>query len=444
MSRVFHRDARANLPVAVAGEGVYLFDEGGKRYLDASGGAAVSCLGHGDADVRAAIVEQVQTLAYAHTGFFTTHVLEELADTLVAGAPTGLEKAYVVGGGSEGIEAAIKMARQFFVEVGQPTRQRFVARLQSYHGSTLGALSVGGNIARRQLYQPLLASARHISPCYAYRGQSPGESEEEYGHRVADELESVIEESGPETIIAFVAEPVVGASLGAVPAVPGYFKRVREICHRHGVLLVLDEVMCGMGRTGSLHACEQDGVAPDMLVVAKGLGAGYQPIGAVLVRGDIFQTIRDGSGAFQHGHTYMGHATACAASLAVQKAIKKRDLLDNVRSQGKHLRALLDQRLGQHPHVGDIRGRGLFVGVELVSDRATKEPFDAALRLHARIKAAAMDKGLICYPMGGCVDGTSGDHVILAPPFIVTAAEVADIVDRFSDALDKALDNIAP
>ena len=444
MSHVFHRDARANLPVAVSGEGVYLIDENGKRYLDGSSGAVVSCLGHGDAEVRAAIAGQAETLAYAHTGFFTTRVMEELADTLVAEAPAGLERVYFVGGGSEGIEAALKMSRQYFVEAGQPTRHRFIARLQSFHGSTMGALSVGGNIARRQLFQPLLASTRHISPCYAYRGQGDDESLADYGRRVADELEAAIVEAGPETVIAFVAEPVVGASLGAVPPAPGYFKRIREICDRHGVLLIFDEVMCGMGRTGSLHACSQEEVAPDLLVVAKGLGAGYQPIGAVLVRGDVYRTIRDGSGAFRHGHTYMGHATACAASLAVQRAIKERNLLDNVRRQGRYLHERLDRCLGDHPHVGDTRGRGLFVGVELVADRATKQPFDPSLQVHARVKAAAMNRGLICYPLSGCLDGVSGDHVILAPPFIVNGEEIAAIVDRFGDAVDAAVESVFP
>lgn len=444
MSHVFHRDTRVDLPVAVAGEGVYLIDNDGKRYLDASGGAAVSCLGHNDAEVRAAIVQQVQILAYAHTGFFTTDVMEELADTLAADAPTGLERVYFVSGGSEAMEAALKLARQYFVEAGQPNRRHFVARSQSYHGNTLGALSVGGNLARRKTYQPLLVPPHHISSCYAYRGQAQGESPDEYGLRVADKLEAVIKESEPDSIIAFVAEPVVGATLGAVPATPGYLKRVREICDRYGVLLILDEVMCGMGCTGTLHACTQDDVVPDMVVVAKGLGAGYQPIGAVLVSNEIYQTIHRGSGAFMHGHTYMGHATACAAALAVQNAIKNRNLLANVRQQGQLFRRLLDERLGDHPHVGDIRGRGLFIGVELVADRGTKVPFDSGIRLHALIKSTCMENGLICYPNSGCVDGVSGDHVLFAPPFIVTAEQISDIVDRFAEALNTALAKAFP
>ncbi|MCZ6467952.1 MAG: aspartate aminotransferase family protein, partial [Alphaproteobacteria bacterium] len=398
-----------------------------------------SCLGHSDADVRRAIKEQVDKLAFAHTGFFTSEPAEALADVLIEGAPAGIERVYYMSGGSEAVEAALKMARQYFLETGRPERARFIARRQSFHGNTLGALAVGGHRARRAPYRPMLTDVTHISPCYAYRGMEPGESEEEYGRRAADELEAAILELGPETVAAFVAETVVGSSLGAVPPVPGYFKRIRDICDRHGVLLILDEVMCGMGRTGTLHACEQDGIVPDLLTVAKGLAAGYQPMGAVLVSGHVFDAFRKGSGAFQHGHTYMGHPTACAAALAVQRAIRSRNLLANVRRQGEALVEGLRQRLGDHPHVGDIRGRGLFRGIELVADRATKEPFDPGLKMHARIKSEAMDRGLICYPAGGTADGDRGDHVLVAPPFIVEDSQVADIVDRIGDAIDAAV-----
>ena len=439
MSRIFQRQIGVDLPAAVGGEGIYIVDGAGKRYLDASGGAAVSCLGHSDADVRRAIKEQVDKLAFAHTGFFTSEPAEALADVLIEGAPAGIERVYYMSGGSEAVEAALKMARQYFLETGRPERARFIARRQSFHGNTLGALAVGGHRARRAPYQPMLTEVAHISPCYAYRGMEPGESEEEYGRRAADELDAAILKLGPETVAAFVAETVVGSSLGAVPPVPGYFKRIRDICDRHGVLLILDEVMCGMGRTGTLHACEQDGIVPDLLTVAKGLAAGYQPMGAVLVSGKVFDAFRKGSGAFQHGHTYMGHPTACAAALAVQRAIRSRNLLANVRRQGEALAEGLRQRLGDHPHVGDIRGRGLFRGIELVADRATKEPFDPGLKMHARIKSEAMDRGLICYPAGGTADGDRGDHVLLAPPFIVEDSQVADIVDRIGDAIDAAV-----
>ncbi len=444
MSHVLQRHARAELPVAARGEGVEIIDTDGKRYLDASGGAAVSCLGHSDPDVARAMREQTERLAYTHTSFFTTAVLEELADTLIAKAPEGLGRVYFVSGGSEAMEAALKLARQYFIEIGQPQRRHFIARRQSYHGNTLGALAVGGNAWRREPFTPLLFESHHIAPCFAYRGQRSDESEEAYGRRVADELEAKLEELGPETVIAFVAEPVVGATAGAVPPVPGYFTRIREICDRHGVLLILDEVMCGMGRTGTLHACEQEGVAPDLLTNAKGLGAGYQPIGALLIASKIFEAVRDGSGYFQHGHTYMGHPVACAAALAVQRAIVERDLLSNVRRQGETLHEALIERFGNHHHVGDIRGRGLIWAIELVADRTTKAAFDPELKLHARIKRLAMDRGLMCYPMGGTIDGRNGDHVLLAPPYIVEGDQVKEMVARLGEAVDAALADIAP
>ncbi|TVR81161.1 MAG: aspartate aminotransferase family protein [Rhodospirillales bacterium] len=440
-THVFHRNLRASLPVAVGGAGVYVIDAEGRRYLDASGGAAVSCLGHGDPEVLAAIKTQVDRIAFAHTAFFTSEPAEALAAHLVATAPAGIGWVYFVSGGSEAVETALKMARQYFVATGEPSRHRFIARRQSYHGNTLGALAVGGNLARRALYEPLLKDVTHIAPCYAYRHQEAGESEEDYGRRVADELETAILGLGPETVAAFVAETVVGATAGVVPPVPGYFRRIREICDRHGVLLILDEVMSGCGRTGTLHACEQDGIAPDLLCLAKGLGAGYQPIGAVLVADRVYQAFRDGPGAFEHGHTYMGHPTACAAALAVQRAIRDRGLLAAVRTKGEALDRLLREALGQHPHVGDIRGRGLFRGVELVADRDSKEPFDPTVRLHARVKVAAMARGLICYPNGGTADGVRGDHVLLAPPFIATDSDLAAIVERLAGALDDALNS---
>ena len=439
MTHILHRSIHAKLPVAVAGRGVELFDADGKGYIDASGGAAVSCLGHGHPDVIAALHEQVDRLAYAHTGFFTTEVAEKLADRLVEDAPEGLGHVYLVSGGSEAVEAALKMARQYFVEKGEPKRRHIVARKQSYHGNTLGALATGGNEWRRAQFAPLLIETHHIDPCYAYRYQQPGESAEEYGLRAANLLEQKLLELGPDEVIAFVAEPVVGATLGAVPPAPGYFRRIREICDRYGVLLILDEVMCGMGRTGTLYACEQDGVAPDLVAIAKGLGGGYQPIGAVLLSGRIFEAFAKGSGFFQHGHTYMGHPMAAAAALAVQEVIRRDDLLANVRAMGERLDERLRQRFGNHHHVGDIRGRGLFRGVELVADRATKEPFDPKRKLNARIKREAMDRGLMVYPMGGTIDGVRGDHVLLAPPFIVEERDVDEIVSRLGEAVDAAI-----
>jgi adenosylmethionine-8-amino-7-oxononanoate aminotransferase len=443
MTHVFHRHTSAHYPVAAKGDGVFIEDREGKRYLDASGGAAVSCLGHSNTRVVDAIKSQLDAIPFAHTGFFTSEAAEALADRMVADAPDGIDHVYFVSGGSEAVEAALKLARQYFVEIGEPQRRHVIARLQSYHGNTLGALAAGGNVWRRQQYEPLLIETHHISPCFAYRWAGDGESEEAYGRRIADELEAKILELGTDSVIAFIAEPVVGATLGAVAASEGYFQRIREICDRYGVLLILDEVMCGIGRTGTLHASEQEGVAPDIMTVAKGLGAGYQPIGATMVAGRIHDAIRDGSGFFQHGHTYMGHPTACAAALEVQKIIAEENLLAKVRAMGEFLDRTLTERLGNHRHVGDIRGRGLFRGVELVVDRATKEPFDPAMRLHARIKSEAMQRGLICYPMGGTVDGRKGDHVLLAPPFIVESKHVELIVDRLAASIDAAIGAMA-
>jgi len=439
VSYIFHRHSKARYPVAVGGEGPYLIDSIGKRYIDASGGAAVSCLGHGHPAVVQAIKDQVDKIAYAHSAFFTTEASEALAEHLIKRAPAGLARVYFVSGGSEANETALKLARQFHLENGEPERSHFIARLQSYHGNTLGALSVGGNAGRRAPYQPLLSPASHIEPCYAYRHRRHDESEEAYGRRAADALEAEILRVGPQKVAAFIAEPVVGATLGAVPAVVGYFKRIREICDKYGVLLILDEVMCGMGRTGTLFACDQEGIAPDILTCAKGLGGGYQPIGAVLASARIYDTIAGGSGAFEHGFTYIGHATACAAALAVQRTIEGEALLDNVKRQGDALRGALEARFGNHHHVGDIRGRGLFIGLELVADRASKETFDPALKINAKIKQRAMDEGMVCYPSGGTADGRRGDHVLLAPPFIVQQQHLDEIVDKLGRAVDSVL-----
>lgn len=436
---VFHRHLHLTPPVAVRGQGVYLYDANGKQYLDASGGAAVSCLGHGHPDVLAAMHAQIDQLAYAHTSFFTTDVAEELATHLIRTAPQGMTHAYFVSGGSEAMEAAMKMARQYYVEIGQPQRTHFIARKQSYHGNTLGALAVGGNQWRREPFAPILIPATHVSPCYPYREQGAQETPEQYGGRLAQELEEAIERLGPDKVIAFVAETIGGATAGVLVPVPGYFKAVREVCDRHGVLLILDEVMCGMGRSGTLHACEQEGVVPDIMAIAKGLGGGYQPIGAVLAQGKIVAAMSQGSGFFQHGHTYLGHPVACAASLAVQKVIERDNLLAQVRDSGVRLEGMLRHAFGSHAHVGDIRGRGLFWGVELVRDRANKTPFDPAQRLHARIKKEAFARGLMVYPMGGTVDGWYGDHVLLAPPFIASEAELQIITDGLAVAIDAAI-----
>jgi adenosylmethionine-8-amino-7-oxononanoate aminotransferase len=438
-THVFHRHLHSTPPVAVSGQGIYLTDSAGKTYMDASGGAAVSCLGHGHPDILAAMHRQIDSLAYAHTSFFTTQPAEELADHLVKTAPAGMSHVYFVSGGSEAMEAAMKMARQYFVETGQPQRTHFIARRQSYHGNTLGALAVGGNQWRREPFAPILIDATHVSPCYPYREQRADETPEQYGERLAQELDDTIVRLGTDKVMAFVAETVGGATAGVLVPVPGYLKAVRRVCDKYGVLLILDEVMCGMGRTGTLHACEQDGVVPDLLAIAKGLGGGYQPIGAVLAQGKLVEAMSKGSGFFQHGHTYLGHAIACAASLAVQKVIVRDNLLAQVRARGETLSRLLHDAFDSHPHVGDIRGRGLFWGIELVRDKPGKTPFEPITKLHASIKKQAFARGLMVYPMGGTVDGRYGDHVLLAPPFIASDAELAQIVQRLHDATQAAI-----
>jgi adenosylmethionine-8-amino-7-oxononanoate aminotransferase len=442
MTRVLHRSLIDRPPVAKGANGVEIIDSEGRRYIDACGGAAVSSLGHAHPDVLAAMHAQIDSIPYAHSGFFTTEAAEELAADLIDHAPSGLSRVYLTSGGSEAVEAALKLARQYFVESGQPERRRFIARRQSFHGNTLGALAVGGNLWRRKAFEPLLIDVSHVSPCYEYRDRDESFSVPAYVDRLGQELEDEIQRLGPQTVVAFVAETVVGATLGAVPAVDGYFQRIREVCDRHGILLVLDEVMCGMGRTGTLYACEREGVVPDLITIAKGLGGGYAPIGALLVSDRLVNALAQGSGAFLHGHTYNAHPVACAAALAVQRVIRRDRLLENVRSQGARLQDGLRGRLGQHGFVGDIRGRGLLWGVELVKDRSTKEAFSPQLRLHSRVKSEAMKRGLAVYPMGGTLDGERGDHILIAPPFIAEAPAIDRIVERLSDAIDAALASV--
>lgn len=442
MTHVIHRRFKADLPRAIGGQGPYVIDQHGKQYLDASGGAAVSTLGHNHPAVIDAMKSQLDKVAYAHTAFFTTDIMEELADTLTSSAPGNLNQIYFVSGGSEAMESALKLGRQYFLELGQPQRQFFITRRQSYHGNTLGALGVSGNAQRRRPFEPLLTSARQIAPCYTYRDQRGDETAVDYGLRVANELENTIQELGTDQVIAFIAEPLVGATAGALPAVPGYFKRIREICDEYGILLILDEVMCGMGRTGKLHASEYEGVSGDMVTLAKGLAGGYQPIGALLVDDRIYSTLYKGTGYFQHGHTYMGHATACAAALAVQKVIREQNLLPQISNLGVELMDALKQRFSDNPYVGDIRGRGLLIGLELVEDRNSKKPFDPELNVHLKIKDQAMQLGLMCYPMAGTIDGRLGHHILLAPPYIIESNHIDELVAKLGKALDATTDQI--
>ena len=435
MSNVFPRQI-TNPPIkAVSSDGCYIIDENGKQYFDGSGGAAVSCLGHGDPDVIKAVQDQTSKMAFAHTGFFSSDPAEELAKLLIDNAPGELDRVYFVSGGSEAIEAAIKLARQFHIENGEPSRHHIIARKQSYHGNTLGALAAGGNKWRRNQFEPILIDVSHISPCYEYVDKLKEETSFDYGQRVAQELEDEILRLGSDKVMAFIVEPVVGATMGAVPAVPGYFKKVRNICNKYGVLLILDEVMCGMGRTGHLFASEFDEIAPDILCIAKGLGAGYQPIGAMLCSKDIYDRLGKGSGFFQHGHTYMGHPVACAAGLAVLKAILNRKLLSSINNKSNQLFNCLKTQL-EHPNIGDIRGRGLFIGIEIVKNIETKKPFDPNLKVAASIKNAAFEAGLICYPMSGTRDGKWGDHILLAPPFIINENQIIELVNKLSIAIE--------
>ncbi|WP_424810850.1 aspartate aminotransferase family protein [Roseococcus sp. YIM B11640] len=440
MSHLVHRNLRADPPIAVSGSGIWLREASGHEVIDGSGGAAVACLGHSHPHVLAAMRAQLEKLTYAHTALFSCESAEKLADMLVGHKPGGLSHAYFASSGSEGMEAAIKMARQYFLEAGQPQRTRYIARRQSYHGNTLGALSAGGNAMRRKPYAPILSQAfSHVSPCYAYRDRADHETDADYVQRLADELEAEFQRLGPDTVIAFCAETVVGATLGCVAALPGYFPAMRAVCDRHGALLILDEVMSGMGRCGTMHTWEQEGVVPDIQVIAKGLGGGYQPIGGILAQEKVIDTIRAGSGGFMHGHTYQAHPMACAAAMAVQEVIAKDNLLGNVQAMGALLEQRLTERLGNHRNIGDIRGRGLFWAIELVQDRGTKAVFDPKLKINERVKQEAYKRGLGCYPMGGTIDGLQGDHVILAPPYTVTSAEVEMIVERFGDAVEAAL-----
>ncbi len=442
MTQIIHRNAKSTPPVAVRGDGVYVVDKNNKRYLDACGGAAVSCLGYNHPALIEAIHKQAAKLAYIHSSFFTSDVAEELAEKLAALAPTPLDHVIFLSGGSEGIETALKLARQYYFERGEFKRQYYISRRQSYHGSTIGTLSVAHNFGRRQFYEPILNRANSIAPCYPYRNKQSNESLSEYGLRVANELEAKVLELGPENVIGFIAETVGGATAGVLPPAPAYLKRIREICDKYDILLILDEVMCGTGRTGAMFSFTQDQIIPDIVTVAKGLGAGYQPIAATICSSQIFQAVHGGSGALMHGHTYMGHATACAASLAVLETIESENLLENVQTQGTNLISKLRKELGTHPNVGDIRGRGLFVGIEFVADKETKEPLDPRYRFHAVLKRVSARNGFLCYTGGGTVDGVRGDHVLLAPAYIITDSIVDQIVEKMKQSIDDSLAEI--
>lgn len=435
MTSVFYREPRHEYPSIRRGEGVYLYDSDGRQYLDGSGGAAVSAVGHGHPDVIAAIKAQLDNCAFAHTAFFTNEPQERLAALLASRFPQPGARVYFVSGGSEANETAIKLARQYWMARGQPGKRLFVSREKSYHGNTLGALSLSGNPGRRALFGPLLHEWPKAVACYEYRLRQADESTEEYGRRAAGSLLEAIRMHGAENIAAFVAETVVGATLGAVPAVAGYFRLISDICAEHEILLILDEVMSGCGRTGTWFAFEQEDIVPDIVTIAKGVGGGYQPLGAAIARNAIHERIVERYGSFAHGHTYVGHPTACAAGVAVASVIDRDRLLDNVVRMGGFLRERLESAFRDHPHVGDVRGRGLFVGIELVVDRDSKAPPLADLDLPGRLRNAAMAEGLVCYPAGGSAGDRDGAHILLAPPFIYTEANVDELVTRLGRVL---------
>lgn len=420
--------------MAVRGEGVYLYDDAGRRYLDMSGGAAVSCMGHAHPAVVRAIQEQTAKLSFAHTAFFTNEPQEELATRLAARFAEPGAKVWFTCGGSESNESALKIAWQYWRARGRPDKTLIISRQFSYHGGTLGATSISGSLFRRAPYEKVLHDWPRIAPCYPYRHRRDGETEYDYGQRAAAELDAAIRSAGADNVAAFIAEPVVGATLGVAPAVPGYFEAIRRICDEHEVLFIADEVMCGSGRCGSFYAHDQENVLPDLVTIAKGLGGGYQPIGAVIARGDICETVHGDKTAFAHGHTYIGHATACAAGVAIQQCLDD-GLLASVAPKGEQLMKLLQERFAEHPNVGDIRGRGLFVGLEFVADRDSKAPFPVADGIPAKLKSAAMQHGLICYPGGGSVDGRRGAHMLLAPPFIAREEHFAELAERLETIL---------
>jgi adenosylmethionine-8-amino-7-oxononanoate aminotransferase len=430
-SALFPRNFRKDLPIAVRGEGSWIITADGRRLLDASGQAAVVNIGHGVAEIGRAMAEQASQIAFAHTTQFHSTSAEKLAERLLALAPPNFRdggRVYFTSGGSEATETAIKLARQYWLERGDSKRFRVVSRRQSYHGSTLGAMSVSGNVGRRAPYQPLLAEWGHIAPCFCYHCpfdlKFPG-----CGLACANDLEPLLQTSAPAAnVAAFIFEPVVGATLGAAAPPDGYVARISEICRRHNILLIADEIMSGMGRTGKPFAVQHWNVEPDLILVGKGIASGYAPLGAVLVSRKVVEAFERGTGTFQHGFTYQAHPVATAAGNAVLDFIESQKLFERVQLTAQQLRSHLKQ-LESHPHVGEIRGLGLLFGIEFVKDKSTREPFPREENVAEKIRQAALAENVLTYPSQGCVDGIRGDHVLLAPPFVLTPAE-SEIIAR--------------
>ncbi|KAI4743363.1 aminotransferase, class III [Aureobasidium sp. EXF-12298] len=443
-SAVFHRSLHTD-PISVVGaSGNYLHLADGGKLLDATGGAAVSCLGHGHKRVKEAIISQLDVVSYVHSATFATEAAELLAKELVESTGGAMSKAYIVSSGSEAMEAALKLARQHYLESKppQPPRTKFIARQESYHGTTLGALSISGHKARRAPYEPmLLPNMSRVSACNAYRGMKESETEAEYVDRLAKELDDEFQRLGPETVCAFVAEPVVGAALGCVPAVKGYFQAVRAICDKYGALLILDEVMCGMGRTGTMHAWQSPliGVVPDIQTIGKGLGGGYAPIAGVLISRKVTDTLFQGTGAFTHGQTYQGHPVSCRAALEVLRTLRDEKLVQNAAAMGEKLEELLKRFVLPLPHVGNVRGKGLFWGIEFVKDKTTKEPFDPKENVATNIheKGLSNPHNITLYPGTGTADGKIGDHILLAPAYNVTAEVIELIVQKTARVIEE-------
>jgi len=438
---IFYRDPRAFYPTVERGEGVYIYDQSGKRYLDGAGGAVVVSIGHGVPEIRDAIVNQAGKIAFTHGSQFTSKAAIDLAERIVALSPPPLNRVYFLSGGSEAVETTIKLARQYQVDRGQPLKYKVISRWTSYHGNTLGALALSGHTGRRRYYQPLIQHTPHIIPCYCYRCPC-GLDEKHCACECADDLEKTILYEGPDSVSAFIAEPVVGATAGAVVPKDGYFQRIREICDRYDVLLIADEVMTGIGRTGRNFALDHWQVVPDMIACAKGLASGYAPVFCVVTNDRIHDAIKNGHGAFVHGHTYSQNPLSCATALAVLEYMEAHGLTARSARMGLYLLEKL-QTLYRHEIVGDVRGLGLFAGVEFVRNRETKEPFDVRLKVNARIGQRAFEKGLITYPGGGGADGIRGDHSLLAPPFTITEAQIDEMVAILDEAVAEVSEELS-
>jgi adenosylmethionine-8-amino-7-oxononanoate aminotransferase len=441
-SAVLSRDLRQKVPQICHASGIYYYTECGRHIIDACGGSAVSCLGHDHARVKAAIRKQMNTVPYCHSQFFTTSTSEKLASAVIDSTDNKMARLLTLSSGSEALEAALKLARQYYLELPdpQPQRKYFIARSPSYHGATLTTLGIGGHTSRRAPFEPLLEAVKtaKVSQCNTYRGSRPGETLAAYVARLRDELDDAFSRFPDGSVCAFVAEPVTGASTGTVPPAPGYLAAVKEVCEKHGALLILDEVMCGMGRTGTMHAWQQENVVPNIQVIGKSFGAGYIPISGVLIDHDVSNVLESGSGKFSHGQSFQAHPSACAAALEVQNTIREENLLANVREMGDRLFTSLQAKLGLHPHVGDIRGRGLFWSIEFVKDKLSREPFPPELNVGYSVHELALQEpyNLCIYPGKGTVDGISGDHVLISPAYNVTPEEIDLIVDRLAEVLN--------